>query len=254
MKKLIIITIVAACSLPAVYVWAATYSANTFKYHMHQIFDNYNNANISLSLKKFDITNIYLQHLLASIDSAKEHVPDNNMDGTKLDKELFTKRIEQLRKSVSTLKFINDAKYREPFLTESLSKEMFNMCVTCHKEVKKDSLFKIPARTTLFGKYMHKVSENLDLALIKSEDESLSDEVNDHVQLVNYYVDLLVPIFPISGPSGVIMDREHFHSLIMEIKKDLKKEGKAITTAGLEQSRTTLNGLCVTCHEPERIK
>jgi cytochrome c553 len=255
MKRLMAITVVASCLLSAVYSWAATPSSNPwFKYHMHQIFDGYNNAKISFSLKQFDITNIYLQDLLESIDSAKRHVPDKNRDGTKLDKELFTKRIDKLKESVSSFKFINEVNFRDPLLTETLSKDMFNMCVTCHKEVKMDYLFKLPKQRTLFGEYMHKVSDNLDFALIKSEDESLSDETKEHVQLVNYYIDLLAPIFPEYGASGVIMDKERFQRRIMEIKTSLKNEGKSIKTANIERSRTTLNSLCVACHEPERIK
>ncbi len=248
MKRLMTITLVTICFFTAVYSWAAASSSNTFKFHMHQIFDSYNNARISFSLRKFDITNIYLKHLQESIDSAKKHMPDKNRDGTKLDKELFTKRMEKLKKDVSSLKFINEVKYRDPLLTEFLSKDISNMCVTCHKEVKKDPLLKLPKRTTLFGEYMHKAAENLDLALAMSEDESLSDKAQEHFQLVNYYIGLLAPIFPESGPSGVIMDKELFQKRLAEIKKSLKKEGKTLTTADLKQSIKSINDLCVTCH------
>jgi len=255
MKKLMTITVVALCLLSVVYSWAATTAPNIwFKHHMHQIFEGYNNTRISFSLRQFDITNVFLKQLLESIDSAKKHMPDKNRDGTTLDKELFTQRIDKLKESVSSFKFINELNFRDPLFTESFSKDMFNMCVTCHKEVRMDYLFKLPVRRTLFGEYMHKVSDNLDFALIKSEDESLSDETKEHVQLVNYYIDRLTPIFPESGPSGVIMDKERFQRRVMEIKKGLKSEGKPIKTADLERSRTTLNSLCVACHEPERIK
>jgi cytochrome c553 len=248
MKRLMTITLVTICFFTAVYSWAAGSSSNTFKFHMHQIFDSYNNAKISFSLRKFDITNIYLKHLQESIDSAKKHMPDKNRDGTKLDKELFTKRMEKLKKDVSSLKFINEVKYRDPLLTEFLSKDISNMCVTCHKEVKKDPIFKQPKRTTLFGEYMHKAAENLDLALAMSEDESLSDKAQEHFQLVNYYIGLLEPIFPESGPSGAIVDKELFQKRLAEIKKSLKKEGKTLTTADLKQSIKSINDLCVTCH------
>jgi cytochrome c553 len=248
MKKLMTITLVAICFFTAVYSWAAASSSNTFKFHMHRIFDSYNNARISFSLGKFEITNIYLKHLQESIDSAKKYMPDKNRDGTKLDKELFTKRMEKLRKDASSLKFINEVKYRDPLLTGFLSRDISNMCVTCHKEVKKDPLLTLPKRTTLFGEYMHKAAENLDLALAMSEDESLSDKAQEHFQLVNYYIGLLAPIFPESGPSGVIMDKELFQKRLAEIKKSLKKEGKTLTTTGLKQSIKSINELCVTCH------
>ncbi len=249
MKRLMTIALVAICFFTAVYSWAAASSSNIFKFHMHQIFDSYNNARISFSLRKFDITNIYLKHLQESIDSAKKHMPDKNRDGTRLDKELFTKRMEKLKKDVSSLKFINEVKYRDPLLTEFLSKDISNMCVTCHKEVKKDPLLKLPKRTTLFGEYMHKAAENLDLALTMSEDESLSDKAQEHFQLVNYYIGLLAPVFPESGPSGAIMDKELFQKRLAEIKESLKKDGKTLTTADLKQSIKSINDLCVTCHE-----
>lgn len=248
MKRLMTITLVAICFFTTVYSWAAASSSNTFKLHMHRIFDSYNNARISFSLGKFDITNIYLKHLQESIDAAKKHMPDKNRDGTQLDKELFTKRMEKLKKDASSLKFINEVKYRDPLLTGFLSRDISNMCVTCHKEVKKDPLLKLPERTTLFGEYMHKAAENLDLALAMSEDESLSDKAQEHFQLVNYYIGLLAPIFPESGSSGVMMDKELFQKRLAEIKKSLKKEGKTLTTADLKQSIKSINELCVTCH------
>jgi cytochrome c553 len=248
------ITVVVLCLLSAVYSWAAASSSNMFKFHMHQIFDSYNNAKISFSLKQFDITNIYLKDMQESIDSAKKYMPDKNRDGTKLDKELFTKRMDKLKKDASSLKFINEVKYRDPLLTGVLSRDISNMCVTCHKEVKMDYLFKLPKRTTLFGEYMHKAAENLDLALAMSEDENLSDKAQEHFQLVNYYIGLLAPVFPESGPSGTIMDKELFQKRLAEIKKSLKKEGKTLTTADLKQSIKSINDLCVTCHKSERIK
>lgn len=255
MKRIMIITVVASCLLSAVYSWAATTAPNIwFKHHMHQIFENYNNTRISFSLRQFDVTNVFLKQLQESIDAAKKHMPNENRDGTKLDEELFTKRLDQLRESVSSFKFINEVNFRDPLLTESLSRDMFNMCVTCHKEVKMEHLFKMPKRRTLYEEYMHKVADNFDLALIKSEDDSLSDETREHIQLVNYYIDRLTTVFPESGPSGVITDKEHLQRQIMEIKKGLKSEGKPIKTADLEKSRTTLNGLCVTCHESEWVK
>jgi cytochrome c553 len=248
MKRFMTVTLAAICFFTAVYSLATASSSNTFKFHMHQIFDNYNNAKISFSLRKFDITNIYLKHLQESIDSAKKYVPDINRDGTQLNKELFTRRMEKLKQDVSSLKFINEANYRDPLLTEFLSKDISNMCVTCHKEVKRDPLLTQPKRTTLFGEFMHKAAENLDLALAMSEDESLSDKAQEHFQLVNYYIGLLEPIFPESGSSGVIIDKELFQKRLAEIKKSLNKEGKTPTTASLKQSIKSINDLCVTCH------
>ncbi len=254
MKRLITATLAAACFFSAPHLFAAPAGSNSFKYHMHQIFDSYNNARISFSLKQFDITTIYLQKLQESIESAEKNAPQTNRDGTELDRKLFQERISQLKKSVASLKEINAVKFRDPILTDTLSKNIFSMCVTCHKEVKMDYLFNLPKRTTLFGEYMHKVSDNLDLALIKSEDASLAGEVKEHVQLLHYYIDLLLPIFPEAGPSGVIMDRPAFQERVKAIKSRLKVETGQFKSKELESSRETLNTLCVACHEPERIK
>jgi len=247
MKKFMTITLVAICFSTAVYSWASA-SSNMFKFHMHQIFDSYNNARISSSLRKFDITNIYLKHMQESIDAAKKYIPDTNRDGTQLDKELFTHRMEKLKKDVSSLTFINEVKYRDPLLTEFLSRDISNMCAACHKEVKKGPLFKQPRRTTLSGEFMHKAAENLDLALAMSEDESLSGKAQEHFQLANYYIDLLEPIFPESGPNIVIVDKELFQKRVAEIKKTIEKESKPLTTADLKQSIKSINSLCATCH------
>jgi len=248
MKKFMAITLAAICFFTAAYSWADASSSSTFKFHMHRIFDSYNNAKISFSLRKFDIANIYLKHLQESINSAEMHLPDKNRDGTKLNKALFTKRMEKLKKDVSSLKFINEAEYRDPLLTEFLSRDISNMCVTCHKEVRKDPFLKLPQRTTLFGEFMHKAAENLDLALAMSEDESLSDKAQEHFQLVNYYIGLLEPIFPQSGPSGATMDKELFQKQLAEIKKNLKKGDKPLTTADLKQSIKSISVLCASCH------
>lgn len=57
-----------------------------FKYNMHQLFGNYNHAQISITLKKYDIADIYLRHLQESISEAAQYIPERNKDNTELDK------------------------------------------------------------------------------------------------------------------------------------------------------------------------
>jgi len=254
MKKVTVLAVIIFLTMPFFYCQAGEASTSMFKYHMHQIFDSYNHARISMSLKKFDVTAIYLQHMQASIASAQKSIPAQNRDGTKLDRELFMERIGKLNKSASSLNEIIEAKYLDPVLTNTLSMDIFNMCVACHKDVKKDSLFNLTRQTTLFGEYMHKLSDHVDLARIESEEGGRPEMLKEHIQLVNYYIDLLLPTFPDTGPSGVIMDRDGFTRRVMEVKATLTSGKKKITPEEHEKTRAALNGLCVACHEPERIK
>lgn len=253
-KAVMILATISLLSIQLVYCQTSEAATSLFKYHMHQIFDSYNHARISMTLKKFDVTELYLRHLKEAIDSAQENMPAENKDGTKLDKELFMERIGKLKKSVSSLNEIVEARYLDPVLTNTLSMDIFNMCVACHKGVKKDSLFTLKRQNTLFGEYMHKVSDHVDLARIESEEGGRPEMLKEHIQLVNYYIDLLIPSFPDAGPSGVIMDRDRFNRRVAEIKATLEKGKKPITPEELEKTRVALNGLCVSCHEPERIK
>ena len=250
MNRFRIITLVGTCFFAVVYSWAADTSSNMFKFHMHQIYDSYNSARISYSLRKFDITGIHLKYLNESIDAAKMYIPDVNRDGSKLDKELFSERLQKLQNDVSSLKFTNDVKYRDPLLVEYLFKDISGMCTTCHKEVNNDPFFKAPKRTTLFGEYMHQVAGNLDLALAMSEDEKLSGKAEEHVKLVNFYLGLLEPIFPESGLSGDMMDKKLFQKKLAGINSSLQKEGGALTPGDLKQSIKLISDLCVGCHGP----
>lgn len=248
MKMVRGVTLTTICLFTAIYSWSAVSSSDIFKFHMHQIYDNYKNARISFSLRKFEITDIHLRYLMESIASAKKHMPDKNRDGTQLDKELFTKRMDLLYKEASSLQFINEVKYRDPLLIEFLSRDITNICVTCHTDVKKDPVFKLPGRTPLFGEYMHKVAGNLDLALAMSENESLHGKAQEHLQLVKYYLGLLEPIFPESGPSGAGMDRELFRKRLAEIEKSLGEEDKALSAADIKKSIKSVSNLCASCH------
>ncbi len=216
-----------------------------FKQQMHTIFDSYNNARISISLEKLDIADIYLKDMLEAIGVAKENAPEKD----------HRRILETFGKLDDVVKKLREAMKRGDRLTTKIySMDMLNGCVTCHKASKLGSLFKNPRRTTLFGEYMHKVSEHLDMAKIEAEFEGGEKEVKKHVKLVIYYLDLLKSVFPEEGPSGVILDKKAFSVHIAEVRKGLEKHVKGKKLPDLESARTSLNSLCVTCHEPERIK
>jgi cytochrome c553 len=190
-----------------------------------------------------------------SIALAQKYIPEINKDGSKLDKKLFIDRITQLQSMAADLR--GAVKYKASELSKSFSQEVFNMCVTCHKEVKLEHLFRLPHRTTLFGEYMHKVSDHLDQARIYRERKDLGDRVEKQLKLITYYIDLIKTTFPDAGPSGVIgviMDREKFIRQIEEVDGKIQKEIINKKKANLKNIRKELNTLCVACHEPERIK
>ncbi len=216
-----------------------------FKQQMHRIFDSYNNVNISINLEKLDIADIYLEEMLEAISAAKENAPE----------EGHRRIIVTFTKLQDVIKNLRAAMKRGDRLTTKIySMDMFKACVTCHKASRLDYLFKAPGRTSIFGEYMHKLSEHLDLARIAMEDEGDDKKVKKHIKLIIYYLDLLKPTFPEEGPSGVILDKKDFIKRIAEVRKGLDRDRKGTKLPDLESTRVSLNGLCVVCHEAERIK
>ena len=252
MKKLLILAFITAYTFFAATVWAGETSSLEFKYYMHKIFDSFNHAKISKSLKNYDIADIHLRDLEESIALAQKYIPEINKDGSKLDKKLFIDRITQLQSMAADLR--GAVKYRASELSKSFSQEVFNMCVTCHKGVKLEYLFRMPRRTTLFGEYMHKVSDHLDQARLYRERKDLGDRFEKQLKLINYYIGLIKTTFPDAGPSGVIIDRGKFIRQIEEVEGKMQKEINNKKKANLENVRKELNTLCVACHGPERIK
>ncbi len=219
---------------------------------MHKIFDSYNHAEISRSLKKHDIADIHLRHMEESIAQVQKDIPEKNKDGSKLDKTLFIARLTKLQSMTADLR--GAVKYGSPELSKFFSKDVLNMCVTCHKGVKLEYLFRLPPRTTLFGEYMHKVSEHLDQAGIYQKNNDLAGRFEKQLKLITYYIDLIKTSSPDAGPSGVIMDREKFISQIEELKSKIQREASNKQKANLEIIRNDLNDLCIVCHEAERIQ
>lgn len=230
-------------------------SSEAFKFYMHRIFDSYSNARVSITLNKRDISDIHLKHMQEAILMVQDHIPAVKKDGTPMDRKAFIERINRMQSMVTDLRAA--VKYEEPVMTKALPEEIFNMCVTCHTDAKMEYLFRLPRRTTLFGEYMHRVSDSLDLARIYQEEDGRHGEIEEQIKLMNYYIDLLKDTFPEEGPSGVIMDKDDFNRRVMEIRETGRAAEaglKGNKRVDLESVRESLNGLCVACHEPERIK
>lgn len=230
-------------------------SSYILKHRMHQLFENFNQARISIRLNKHDVADIYLKYMQDSISEVKRYLPSEDKSGRKLDPSTLSARINALELQVNSLRAAAGKASAED--TKRLSMDVFNTCVGCHSEVKLDYLFKAAGSRTLFAEYMHRVSEHLDMARIYAEEGVGVDKIQENLRLTDYYLDLLKGSFPEAGPSGVVMDRKGFDDRIAEMKalsgKTLGK-ADAINTAAIDEFRKSLNSLCVACHEPERIK
>lgn len=230
-------------------------SSFAFKYHMHRLFEGYSHARISSNLRQYDVTNIYLKYMAASVDEIRNFIPEKNTDGTKLDREKFIQRLDKLNNTIQNLKQASGK--GDPEQTKLFTQDMFNACVGCHKEVRLKYLFKLTGQRTPFADYMHELSEYLDLARIYVELGNNQEKVVENIRLVNYYLGLLEDAFPEKGPSGVILDKSDFNNRLKETKgisEEMLKKGYDIKVAGIDDFKKSLNGFCVICHEPERLK
>ncbi|MCP4409824.1 MAG: hypothetical protein GY807_19180 [Gammaproteobacteria bacterium] len=252
MKKSTIILFVITYAFIFTVSWANATSPNSFKLYMHKVFDSYNHARISYRLNKHEITDIHLRQMKEYFALAQKNIPEYDKEGSVIDKMLFIERVAKLQTTISDLR--GAVKYRAPLLTELFARDIFNVCIACHKEMKFDYLFSIPQGMTLFGEYMHKVSEHIDLARIYEKNANGDAEVENHIELINYYIDLLKTTMPDAGPSGVILDKETFNRRIEGIQKRLQEHAKGKKQIDLAYVRKTINSLCVACHEPERVK
>lgn len=252
-KKIIILSFLSLVLLISL-TEAREPSANRFQYYMHRIFDSYVHSRTSFTLKEYEISDIHLKNMQEAIIEAKKYMPVRNKDGTPIDRKLFLERIDQLQ---NTLLYLRTAvRIGDVEVSKRLGEDVFDLCATCHKEVKVSYMFRFPQRTTIFGEYMHKIADHMDLARIYTE-ENIPGEAEVQIKLIDYYLGLLEEVFPEEGPSGIIMDRERFNSRLEEAQSLTKEVQKALRVKGtvdLEGYRKKLNGLCVACHEPERLK
>jgi cytochrome c556 len=256
MKNILIALIASVLTLFGITSISAETSSFKFKQIMHHVLDDYTHARISYSLKKYDISDIFLKHVLGNLKDAPPFLPDYSMEGKKLDKESINKRLAELTQKMSALR--NTVQKRELKEINKQSDEIFQMCVGCHEERRKKYLFIEPTegKETVFQEYMHRISEEFKTASIYAESKEFN-ETEEYLKLINFYLGLLEGIFPERGPSGIILDRDGYVRRMKDFEKlneDAQKnihEKKAFDTESFKKS---LNELCVACHEPERIK
>lgn len=233
----------------------ASEEPSKYRQYMHHIFESFNHSRISYTMKKHDISDLFLKHLAESIDGAVNNIPEKKKDGTLIDKKVFQERFGNLKKKVLELKGTLLTGGMEK--ADSLPQEIFNMCVTCHKDAKLEHLFKQTRYKTTYGEYMHEISEYVNLTKAYMEENRNSQDIEDNLKIINYYLSLLEETFPQAGPSGIVMDKGTFKNRLEEVKRfneDMQKKVREKKKVNADALRKSLNSLCVTCHEPDRIK
>ena len=226
-----------------------------FKYHLHNLFESYSNLRKSAHLKQYDEMSKYLKHMAKSVGEIRNSIPKKNTDGTKLDRKKFINSIDKLDNSIQDL--LAASSKGELNETKLFTKDILNVCVGCHTEVRVKYLFELTGTRTLFAEYMHDLADHIDIAKINAESGNDPGKVVDNIRLINYYLGLLEEDFPEKGPSGVILDKRAFNQRLKETKaigEEILKKGDDIKMAAFNDFKKSLNGLCVTCHEPERLK
>ncbi len=227
-----------------------------FKNLMHQIFHGYNHAQISLGMKKFAVTDIHLRRITAAMEEVPEFMPKYNTDGTPFDRDRFTSNLDGFLNKVK--EFRTALKSRNIETVQRFPGDVFSMCIKCHQAAKLEYLFKTPpGARSLFKEYMHKVRENFhDLEILEDSNGVLHDKV-DSLILIDYYLELLQPTLPTRGPSGVVANRSGAMGHIQGLRAQSHAMRQGLISGqpiNIERFRNSLNGFCVTCHEPERIR
>jgi len=227
-----------------------------FKYHLHNLFERYSNLRKSANLKQYDEMNKHLKNMAKSVSEIRNSIPKKNTDGTKFDRKTFIVSIDKLNNTIQDLMMASSK--GELNETKLFTKDILNVCVGCHTEVRLKYLFDLTGTRTLFAEYMHDLADHIDIAKINVESGNNPKKVVENIRLINYYLGLLEDDnFPEKGPSGVILDKNAFNQRLKETKaigEEILKKGDDIKMAAFNDFKKSLNGLCVTCHEPERLK
>lgn len=226
-----------------------------YGHYMHEIFETFSNIRINVTLKQYDVAELYLGQMQGSIKNAEKYIPPATKDGKKIDRKQYLDRLEQLDHHVTGLR--TALKEKKSDMVNAIAKDISDMCSSCHSQARLSQLFKDMGRRTIFETYMHEVSEHFDLAKMIMIETSNTDEVYKELESLNFYLGLLEDTAPDYGPSGIIMDRDTFIRRLKEAQEKTKtvmgevRTKKAFDFAKYKQD---LNGFCVLCHEPERVK
>lgn len=227
-----------------------------FKYHLHNLFESYSKLRKSANLKQYDEMNKHLKNMAKSVDEIRNFIPKKNTNGTHFDRKKFIDSIDKLNNTIQDLMVASGK--GELNETKLFTKDMLNVCVGCHTEVRLKYLFDLTGTRALFAEYIHDLADYIDIAKINVESGNNPEKVAENIRLINYYLGLLEDDdFPEKDPSGVILDKNAFNQHLIETKligEEILKKGVDIKMADFNVFKKSLNGLCVNCHEPERMK
>ncbi len=229
-------------------------SLYTFKNTMHQLYRYYSHIQRSYALKNYEITDMHLERLETAVKKLQGLIPEFNMDGSRVDKRLFMRRLDELHGKILDLRAAVEK--REIKGVKDLSNEVFEMCTRCHEEVKLKFL-RLPYPRAFFKEYMHRISENFYLAKNSMEKGKGDKATEIPFKLIHYYLTLLESTFPGSKLSDIISDRPTFDLRVKDLKglsDEFLENVKEKKDADMELFRKNMNQLCVICHEPERTQ
>ena len=250
----IAIALLALLLLPVSAALGEPISSMRFRSNMHEIFKNYRGIYISTREENKTATMAHIHLMKDHISNLVPIIPERNADGAMIDKADFNSRLDTLNKTLDML--VDAVTKGDKKMIAELPKTIFTICAGCHTEAKLKYMFRLPSGQKLLGEYMHSVAENHEMARIYFESGDKT-EAADHLFIINEYLSLIKKVFPDKGPSGVIMSRDRLKTQITQVERlnelaliDMK-QGKQID---FDQFKNSLNSICVSCHEPEKIK
>jgi hypothetical protein len=221
---------------------------------MREIMENYRNVYLSVKEKRYDLTELHLNRIEEYIGRVPAVMPVTKKDGSKLDSAKFQGRLDNLSKTIE--------KFRTAYRKEDLEsindipREMFNICMECHKDSRVKKMITIEMRTTLFSEYMHEIREHYDIAFIYAESGE-AKMVTEPLKIINEYLGRLKNVFPDEGKTGVVMDRGRIVreiDTVIDYNKSVQMSLREGRSADFSLLKRSINGICISCHEPEKIK
>ena len=229
-------------------------SSFQFRRNMHEVFRNYRGMLLAADEGNTEAARAHVKLGRDYLAKTQSAIPAKDAEGVPINKEKFLASIQNLDKTMASLDKALGAGAKSEIA--ELPKTIFSLCVGCHREAKLKYMFRLPQGQKLLGEYMHSIAENYEMASIYMESGE-NEDAAQHLAIVNQYLSLLKRIFPDKGPSGVIMSRDRLVNQIKEvegynqlIQEDIK-QGK---TSDFAMVKKSLNLICVSCHEPDRIR
>ncbi len=67
-----------------------------YGHYMHDIFETFSNVRINVTLKQYEVAELYLGQMQEKIKNAEKYIPPFTKDGKKIDRKQSLDRMEQL--------------------------------------------------------------------------------------------------------------------------------------------------------------